>query len=248
MPEKPPFPWPNGARAAASLTFDDGAPSQLDNAIPLLNDRGFRGTFYVTAHEAGPLDRSRDGWRDAVRAGHEIGNHSMSHPCSRNIGVGRMNLDDMTLDDMRREILAAKRRIEEAFPEQRAHSFAYPCGETHVGRGAAHTSYVPIVAEHYAVARYLGDGVVSNDPYEVDLTYTWSLMPVALSGRRMIEMMEEAAQRGRWTVYCFHGVGGDHLSVGLDAFRELVDHLVANRRRIWTDTAINVGTWIREHR
>ena len=40
-------PWPNGARAAVSLTYDDGLNSQLDCALPQLEAAGFRATFFL---------------------------------------------------------------------------------------------------------------------------------------------------------------------------------------------------------
>ncbi len=41
-------PFPDDWCGAVSLTFDDGLCSQLERAVPLLNDHGLRGTFYLT--------------------------------------------------------------------------------------------------------------------------------------------------------------------------------------------------------
>src|SRR5687767_15529074 len=38
--------WPNGARAVIVLTYDDALTSQLDHAIPVLDEAGFKGTFF----------------------------------------------------------------------------------------------------------------------------------------------------------------------------------------------------------
>ena len=43
----PAFSWPNGAKAAVSLAYDDALPSQLDTAIPQLNAAGLKGSFYL---------------------------------------------------------------------------------------------------------------------------------------------------------------------------------------------------------
>jgi peptidoglycan-N-acetylglucosamine deacetylase len=45
------FTWPDGCQAAISLTFDDGLPSQLALAIPILNRFDLRGTFYVNPRD-----------------------------------------------------------------------------------------------------------------------------------------------------------------------------------------------------
>ena len=38
--------WPGGARAAVSLTYDDGYDSQLDNAAPVLAELSLSATFF----------------------------------------------------------------------------------------------------------------------------------------------------------------------------------------------------------
>ncbi|PYT52760.1 MAG: hypothetical protein DMG46_26200 [Acidobacteria bacterium] len=68
------LPW-NGHSAAVSLTFDDARPVHLDVAVPELNKRHLRATFFVTVSKLTRLDD----WRNAQAQGHEIGNHSVSH-------------------------------------------------------------------------------------------------------------------------------------------------------------------------
>jgi peptidoglycan/xylan/chitin deacetylase (PgdA/CDA1 family) len=40
-------PWPDGCSGALSLTFDDGHPSQLKRAVPILNDLDLKSTFFI---------------------------------------------------------------------------------------------------------------------------------------------------------------------------------------------------------
>ena len=40
--------WPNGARVAVSLSYDDALDSQLDHAVPSLDEHGFKASFYLT--------------------------------------------------------------------------------------------------------------------------------------------------------------------------------------------------------
>jgi peptidoglycan/xylan/chitin deacetylase (PgdA/CDA1 family) len=39
--------WPENKKGAVSITFDDGASSQYQLAVPLLNSYGMKGTFFI---------------------------------------------------------------------------------------------------------------------------------------------------------------------------------------------------------
>ena len=73
----------DGKQAALSFTFDDGASDQLPLAVPQLEKRGWRGTFYIIGSFI-PEDDDANGFtwkviRDLAGRGHEIGNHTMTH-------------------------------------------------------------------------------------------------------------------------------------------------------------------------
>ncbi|MFU8830604.1 MAG: polysaccharide deacetylase family protein [Wenzhouxiangella sp.] len=62
------------------LTFDDGDVSNLDQALPILQESGLSAVFFITrAHigERGML--SRGGLRELAEAGMVIGSHGLSH-------------------------------------------------------------------------------------------------------------------------------------------------------------------------
>ena len=70
--------WPEGRQGAVSLTFDDGRASQLEKVVPIMQEYGLLGTFYVN-----PRGKTEDEWRARLEswravqdAGHEVGNHS----------------------------------------------------------------------------------------------------------------------------------------------------------------------------
>jgi hypothetical protein len=166
--------WPTPFSSALSLTFDDGLPSHLGIAIPELDRRGMRGTFYLNPR--GSEDESSStSWREqlepwipAAQAGHEMGNHSINHPCSLNIDIDwAPNLMYMSLAELKKDLLEAQRRLSTLFPMQKATSFAYPCYETSVGRGLQRQSYVPLVARLFAAGRAHGE--LANDPHACDL-------------------------------------------------------------------------------
>jgi len=110
-PEKSEFKWPEGKKMGLSLTFDDARYSQVEKGIPLLDQYGVKATFYVTLNQV--VERI-DQWKQAVENGHEIGNHSVKHPCSGNFDWAREKaIEDYTLKSMHLELDSASVIIEE---------------------------------------------------------------------------------------------------------------------------------------
>jgi hypothetical protein len=73
-----------GAKAAVSLQFDDSMISQLENAVPLLNRRGLRATFFINPARPQHQGHLREWEVDVPKAGHELANHTLSHTGARN--------------------------------------------------------------------------------------------------------------------------------------------------------------------
>ena len=239
-------PWPDECRGAVSLTFDDGLPSQLDRAIPILNDHGLCATFYLNPSGDDWRDRLAP-WRTVAQMGHEIGNHTINHPCSWAFSDDRAGgLEAMTLDDIEADIAEAKRRIDELISEQTANSFCYPCYHTHVGEGPTRQSYVPVVARYHPAGRAKGD--YANHGLTCDLHHLFSWPVERHAGSEMIGLVEQAVSQGRWAVLTFHGILEGHLAVAEVDFIELCTHLARHRSRIRVDTVINMAQRIQEWR
>lgn len=241
--------WPTGIQGAVSLTFDDNARSQLDNALPCLDDHGLKGTFYVNPGRNPVWQENLSRWQQASRDGHEIGNHTADHPCSCNFGFRTDGycLEELTLDDIATTIDRCTADLNAAFPEQAGkRSFCYPCYQSYVGAGAHRQSYVPLVAQRFKAAR--GGGERPNNPRVIDLSYIWSFAVEGHSGAAMIAYVENAVSQGHWGVLCMHGVGGDHIAIETDAFAELCAYLDQNRARIWTATVIDMAEYVIERR
>ncbi len=227
-------PWLDHCQGAVSLTFDDGNESQLQLAIPLLNKYGLQATFYLNPREN--YQQQLQPWRAVAQAGHEIGNHTVNHPCSKNFAFisenNRPALEEMTLDDIEAEIVEAGKRIRQVIPEQAANSFGYTCYQPFVGRGATRQSYVPVVARHCVAGR--GRGERPNDPRYCDLWYLWSTPCERMTGAELVGVAEQAPTQGRWSILTFHGVNDGHLHVAAGDLEELCAYLARNRERIWT--------------
>jgi len=250
MAPSPPFAWPDGIRAAISLSFDDARPSQLVHGVPLLDRHGVRATFYVSPPN---LERRVDEWARAAANGHEIGNHTLTHPCSGNFAFSRSNaLEDYTLPRMEQELLGANQRIEQLLG-LRPTTFAYPCGQTYVGRGEAVQSYVPLVARHFVVGR----GAFSeahNDPTACDLAQIYSPGFDRSSWEDVRPFVEKAVAEGGWLVLVGHNIipQGDGPTQHQTVPTEMLDSLCAYARRsdsgLWIDTVAAIGQYVAEQR
>ena len=99
---------------------------------------------------------------------------------------------------MRRELTDANRRITELLgvtPE----SFAYPCGQTFVGRGVGTQSYVPVVASVFVTSRGWLDEA-PNDPSYVDFAQLTGIESDGKDFEQILAIVEAARQTGSWVV------------------------------------------------
>lgn len=246
MADRPPFNWPNGKRAAVSICFDDARPSQLDNGIEILARYGLAGTFYVLPD----MVRSRlADWKQVVAAGHEIGNHTVTHPCSGNFAFSRGNaLEHYSLERLERdELLAANDAIEELLAT-RPTTFAYPCAQRFVGAGEQTQSYVPLVARHFTVGRG-GFDEVPNDPTICDLAQVTSLDMDGATPERLRSLVQWALDEGRWLVLAAHDVGDSKpQSVASISLKALCRYARDLQGELWVDTVVAVGSFLAQQR
>lgn len=239
------FPWPQGKRCAVSLSFDDARESQVDQGIPLLDRHGVKGTFYVSL----PAFQKRlADWKRAVDSGHEIGCHTVHHPCSGNFRWAREHaLEEYDLARIERDIVEANDAITKALGRKPV-TFAYPCGQTWIGRGEGHTSYVPVVARHFLIGRgYMAETM--NDPAYCDLAHVFSPGMDGLPWARAKAMIDEAAQTGRWLIFTGHETskGGVQATL-LETLEAICAYAADASRGIWIDTVAAVGRHVAAQR
>ncbi len=103
---------------AVCFTFDDGCGSDLHVAAPLLREKKFDATFYVTFNHLGrPGYLTQPELRELSDLGFEIGSHSMSH----------RHLNDLSRKDVEFELVDSKQRLEEIVGKPVVH-FSCPGG------------------------------------------------------------------------------------------------------------------------
>ena len=241
----PPFQWPDGKRVALSLTFDDGRASQVEGGAALLDRHGVTATFYVTPAAVEPR---LDAWKRVVAAGHEIGNHSLNHPCSGNFPWSRTKaLEDYTLAGMEREMTEANRRIN-ALLGVTPESFAYPCGQTFVGRGVNTQSYVPVAAKLFVTSRGWLDEA-PNDPTYVDFAQVTGIESDGKDFGEILPIIETAAKTRLWVVLAGHDMRANGAqTTRLAMLDQLCAYVTNPANGVWVAPVGTVARYVRDHR
>lgn len=237
--------WPTGKRAAVSLSFDDGRPSQVDTGLALFKKAGVKVTFYV---QPGGVSQRLQGWKEAVADGHEIANHSITHPCTGNYAFSRKNaLEDYDLRKMAAQLDDANDQIQKLLGVK-PRDFAYPCGLKFVGRGLDVKSYVPLVAERFLVGRgYIDE--FPNDPGFFDFAQAMGTPFDDMDFLQMKRIVDEAVKNGSWVIFVGHDIGARaHQTTDTIALEALCAYLKDPANGILLGTVEEIGTYIKQHR
>ncbi len=218
--------WPDGKRAAIALTYDDAMASQLDIAVPQLDEAGLKGTFFLSRLYTPEAVRR---WRAVAEAGHELGNHSLHHPCNR--GTFEMpaqyNNENYSVETMLAEIGAMNAMLF-AIDGKTRRAYATPCGHAIVG---GENYMVPLRDSGLvtAVRDAGGPPASSFDPFNVRSDF----FPETATGAELIAYVEGVKAKGGFGVMGFHGVGGEYLFVTEEAHQALVSYLRDHGDEIW---------------
>jgi peptidoglycan-N-acetylglucosamine deacetylase len=235
----------NKKKCAVALTYDDALNVHLDNAIPALDSLGLKGTFYLSAFMPGCKERLEE-WRLVAKHGHELGNHTLYHPCigripGRQWVMPERDLSRYTMDRFVDEIRMTNIFLT-ALDGKTNRTFAYTCGDTIV----EDKSVIPRITTDFVSARGVKSELVS-----LKTTNLYNVGAYGISGQSsadMISLVKEAMRTNSAIVFLFHGVGGEHgLNVDLKAHNELLQFLKANEKDIWVAPFQDITEFIKSN-
>lgn len=237
------FKWPGSYQAAVCLTYDDGLDCHLDVAVPALDSVNLKGTFYCTGFSSS-LHNRLDEWRSIAKNGHELGNHTLFHPCDGerfDWVIPEYDLRTYTMLQLRNELYTANTLLH-AVDGKNERTFGYTCSDFEVHN----MNFIDSIRHMFVAAR--SDGLIPETIDQVDIHFAPSWGVVDPTGEQLIEYVKKAQERGTIAIFMFHSVGGGYLNVSAEAHRELLAYLRSNNKVIWTDTFINVMKYIKENR
>lgn len=239
------FSWPSGKTVAISITFDDARLSQVEGGTALLDEYNVKATFFVVPSA---VEKRLEGWKKATASGHEIGNHSLNHPCTGNFLWSRKNaLEDYSLDKMRGELQEANQSIQRLLGVT-PQVFAYPCGQTFVGRGTETKSYVPVIAGMFTLGRgWLDES--PNDPAFCDMAQLTGMEMDGKNFEEILPLIENAKKNNQWLVLAGHEMGESGAqTTRLTMLRKLLQYANDPANEVWIAPAGTIAKYINDSR
>ncbi len=242
--EKPSQEAWHGKKCAVALTYDDAINQHLDNAIPVLDSLGLKATFYLTAFSNSMQTRLND-WKKLAVNGHELGNHTLYHPCIGNT-KGRewvsteTDMSKYTVKHMENETRMTNVFLQ-ALDGKTKRTFAFTCGDREIGD----SSFINGMRNDFVAAR-----AVRNEMHkinEVDLMNVDCYLVNNNTFEQMKAWVDKAMETHSLLVILFHGVGGGNsLDVSLPAHRQFLNYIKEKENDIYVAPMLEVAEHIKE--
>jgi sialate O-acetylesterase len=234
-----------GKKCAVVLTYDDAIDQHLDNAAPVLDSLKLKVTFYVTAFSQSMQTRLKD-WKKLPLKGHELGNHTLFHPCIGNT-TGREwvskdnDLNSYTVKRMENEMRMTNLFLQ-SLDGKTQRTFAFTCGDMKI----ADSAFINGMKKDFVAAR-----AVRNEMHkinEVDLYNVDCYMVNNNSFEEMKTWVDKAIQTNSLLVILFHGVGGGNgLDVSIENHRKILRYIKQKEKDIYVapmlDVAKHINQW-----
>jgi peptidoglycan/xylan/chitin deacetylase (PgdA/CDA1 family) len=233
------LPWA-GFKAAATYTFDDSSPSQIQNLTKLLGT-GVRSTFNIvpTGNWYAGYDAA---WQSAVAAGSELGNHTFHHCKAGDLNGANPTgcAKGTTIDD---EIDGATDYITAHLGQSNVWTFAYPFGDL---------GYQSAAKKRFFLSRGVWPGMIGPD----DATDPSNVLIIARSGEPtppggdaesvFDTDIDAALAKGKWVVFLFHTILPSSQNWGAGENVAVVTGSMDHAKRlgtVWLDSFVNIGSY-----
>lgn len=233
----------NNKKAAIVITYDDAIPQHINNAIPLLDSLNLKATFYLTAYTA---KSNLSAWKQAAANGHELGNHTLFHPCigdkpGREWVKKEYNLNNYTVSRLLDEIRMSNAFLE-ALDGKKERTFAYPCADTTVND----ISFVKDIKKDFVAARF-----VKHEMKPINKVDLFAIDCYAVNKHTYTDMkkwVDEAIRTQSLLVILFHGVGGGNpMDVTLEDHRRILNYIKSKEREVWIAPMLDVAKYVKQN-
>lgn len=241
------FVLPNGKKVAVSISYDDGLRVHFEEVAPMLKKYGLRGTFYPPGLIS--LIKYPQEWARVAEMGHELGNHSLFHPCRRPRINPAYNLENYNEARWRDEMEVAN-YILKTIDGKDERTFAIPCAQIYVGPLEKKVSVEPIIPKMFVAARsYFNREIITPDNLNFISLPSFAADLDLKTFDRILSIIREAQQVSGWVIITFHGIGKgeNYLSIDEEEHRKLVSFLSENRNEVWVAPIIEVCRYLKSN-
>jgi Polysaccharide deacetylase len=236
-------PW-KGKKAAVVITYDDAIDQQLDNAVPVLDSLDFKATFYITGFSMSMQKRMNE-WKQLAANGHELGNHTLYHPCEGG-RAGRewvkkdYDLNNYTIPRIVDEIRATNLLLQ-SMDGKTNRTFAFTCGDTRVND----SSFVSFIQSDFAALR--GVKGQMHPLAQVNLTDVDCYVVNHHTAEQLMAWVDKAIQSNSLVVILFHGVGGGNgLDVSISDHSRFLHYLSQKQNEVWVAPMVEVADYVKK--
>lgn len=220
-----------GFKSAVTYTYDDAQPSHIAH-YDALQATGVRMTFYFSSN-VNWIPNSDAVWSQAVKDGHEIGNHTVSHPYA-NLTGSCFGKPLATLDA---EIDECTKYIIERFGQSNVWTMASPYGDI---------GYKEAAKARFFLNRGVGGQAIrpndDSDPFNLPCY----MANTGETAEKFNSLIDSARMDGSWLIFLFHTINptGDNwfAPVEITEIIESVEHAKAYND-VWIDTLANIGAY-----
>ncbi|WEL20575.1 polysaccharide deacetylase family protein [Halorhabdus sp. BNX81] len=224
-----------GFEGAVTYTYDDGQPSNLQHYDALAATE-MNMTFYLTSNV--DFDGYEGGWTLAAQDGHELGNHTVSHPYA-----------DMTessfgepVEDTATEIQQCSQYIIETLGQEDVWTMAAPYGDTGWSEPAEQSDLF--------LSRGVGGGAVTPDDDADPYNLPCYMAQEGDTAETFTDLIDDAREAGEWQIFLFHTIAPTdevwYAPVEIDAIIDSIEH-AKSAGDVWIDTLATVGAYWRGH-
>ncbi len=192
-PSTTPTPTPTTVptdRGFASLAFDDGRLGQYDYALPALNARNLKGSFYVIGDALtwGDDYMNASQVRALANAGNEIGNHTWDHANLANLSSSQVAQEFSDTQNVLRGQVGVTPT-----------ACAYPYG-------SYNSTVTTVAAQFFATCRSTEGGF--NYTYDTPMYRLRTFyVHTSTTASQIRAAADQARAEGSWVIFTYHGVG-----------------------------------------
>ena len=227
--------WSGWRTAAATFTFDDGAPSHITDVGPLFDEFGYKATFFLVTN----WNPNWEGFQALVNNGHEVGSHSKSHG-----------------QNMQGQEKSSKDSINAHITGQDCNTVGYPNCNVPNDLTATKANYI--------AARTCGgndDPIMGvNGPadwYKVNTIITGSADHdyYTTTADAFVTVLQQTVNKSGWVVFMTHGITGKNNNgeatyslTPLDALRGALQWAQNHDNDMWVTTFRNAAMYCKERK